>query len=110
MKKWRLYALAFPLLLGGASAALAEGVVSELWRGHHGEARLLAVDPRDGSAWAYVGRSVLHYDAAGSLVKQLTQYDCVLALAVDPNDSSVWLSSAVTPELVHLAADGTELW
>jgi hypothetical protein len=72
MNRYLVFLLACLALLLGASLALAEGIVAEVYRSPHGWPGQYAVDPADGSCWAISGTSVLHLDADGNLVRQYT--------------------------------------
>jgi hypothetical protein len=65
------------------------------------------VDPTDGSCWG-VGFWVFHLAADGSELSR-TDYGVYARLSLDTADHSLWLIDMYGGEVVHRAADGTEL-
>ncbi len=78
----------------------------------------VAVDPNDGSCWMTrsdgAGVSpcsqdgIWHWSVQGTLLWEARTFADPGAMSVDPSDGSVWLEDR--NQLVHLAADGTEVW
>ena len=68
----------------------------------------VAVNPNDGSFWVadYYHYQVAHLSASGVELRRIS-FTQPIAVAVDFEDGSCWVAD--TYEVVHLAADGTEL-
>jgi hypothetical protein len=104
-------------MLLGASLAVAEGIVAEVYRSPHGWPRRFAVDPSDGSVWGMSGTSVVHLDAEGNLVYQYTRARDPVGIALNVTDGSCWVADLgawdgtqyVGSALVRLTRDGAEL-
>jgi DNA-binding beta-propeller fold protein YncE len=96
----------------------ADGTV--LWAAELPEdGRAIAVNSTDGSCWVstYGGSSgtslVLHLSATGDQLwtSDASAFPFPLSLAVDSTDGSCWVADSGDPgRLVHLSADGTEVW
>ena len=111
--------------LGGGGALIhlsANG--TEIWREVYADQPwFVSVNPVDGSVWVSLQSRVAHIAADGSLVfARDVNMQCVIRLAVDPRDGSCW-AVGVGPDypavcekadpstsILHLAADGAELW
>ena len=116
MDKIRLGTLLTLLALTCAGTALGATV----WRSPFGAAYSVAVNSADGTVWAATGGSVMHLTAAGDIISQTDGFYQPRSLAVNPTDGSCWVADDhILPigagqteygAVVHLAADGTEVW
>jgi DNA-binding beta-propeller fold protein YncE len=80
---------------------------AELWHGGSSAGySLLAVAP-DSSLWYTDGAGTAHIGADGTpILPDLSLSGC---LAVEPSDSSCWVASSATREVVRFAPDGTQI-
>jgi DNA-binding beta-propeller fold protein YncE len=92
-----------------ASTPAAGEEISLLWRSPFGNPRAVAVSLTDGRCWAATGDSVMRLSASDVLRGQTDGFSSALGLAVCP-DSSCWVADTYRDQVVHLAANGTELW
>jgi len=76
----------------------------ELWR--LSEARLVALNDSDGSAWMAVAGELVHVSSGHDELHRLPVPDQTLAL--DPSDNSLWVVDE--RKIAHVGADGTALW
>jgi hypothetical protein len=70
----------------------------------------LAVNPNDGSFWAGGGSLLVHLAEDGTALSQATYSESIGSVSVSPADGSCWATSFYGRMVVHLAADGAELW
>ncbi|MFB3882733.1 MAG: S-layer homology domain-containing protein [Armatimonadota bacterium] len=124
--KWTRYLLILAVLsVSSAVTSNAEEVV-EASRTAFGDVRGVAVNPTDSSVWVAAGGSIMHLAADGSIIDQFDGFTAPGAtggivpagsIAVNATDGSCWFGDYYDPiaypetpsELVHLAADGTQL-
>lgn len=118
--RWHAGAIAVPAVLAltmgchsPAAAVLAEDV-RDTWRSPFGAPHSVAVNPADGSCWALTGASVMHLAADGTVLKQIDGFwqatGVIPYLSVNPRDGSCWVPDMSHNQIVHLAADGAEIW
>ncbi len=80
----------------------------------------LSVDPRDGSLWIPDRKEVVHVARDGSELWRGGEFEWASSVSADPRDGSCWVADAGIWDaamgvwqgscVVHLAADGRELW
>jgi hypothetical protein len=103
-----------------ARAHLAPDGTELSWAEGHGPGSIASGD-NDGAYWAiertdfpFVSWIIEHRAADDSLLwsSAWDQYGAIGPVAVDPRDDSLWAAhyESAIPQLVHLAADGAELW
>jgi DNA-binding beta-propeller fold protein YncE len=94
-----------------------------LWAGHTFAGPLaVSVNPTDGSCWVAntYGDQIVHLAADGTELWRGGGFYYPCSVSADPNDDSCWVADAgdwddgldqyVGSAVVHLGADGTELW
>jgi len=88
----------------------------ELWRGSFKYVRSLGVNSSDGSCWVALwgemtgGVAHLAPDGARLPGWSADLYQHVVAVSVNLTDGSCWVSAYEPDEVIHLAAEGRELW
>jgi PKD repeat protein len=89
------------LAADGTELARVEGVTT---------VRAVSANLQDHSCWAADWGSglLLHVSAEGAGLLQTSDYGTPWEVAVNPSDGSCWVATA--DWLLHLSADGTELW
>ncbi len=111
--------LALLLCLAAPSPTLAETVV-EAWRGGGFLCTLsVSVNPSDGSCWVGIGEynfidydnsAVVRLSANGNHLWRREDFNGPVSLSANPNDDSCWVVDNCNDQVVHLAADGAQLW
>jgi DNA-binding beta-propeller fold protein YncE len=73
---------------------------------------IIVVDPNNGNVWAGLPNEgqVVKLDSSGNPLLKIDGFPAPASIAVDPNDSSVWIADFASSSLVHLTADGVELF
>lgn len=68
----------------------------------------LAINPKDGSAWAtfmYPG-TVAKFSYSGEVLCVVNDFDKPYGVTIDPADNSVWVTDIGRSELTHISPDG----
>lgn len=89
----------------------AYGNIIRRYRGYR--TSVIAVDPNNGSVWVGLPNEgqVVKLNSNGEIVLRVEGFSFPASIAVDPRDSSIWVADGQpTPSLVHLAANGIELF
>ena len=84
--------------------------VGEAWRSPFGTPVSVSVDSTDGSCWAATGSSVMHLAAGATILSQSSGFWTPGGVAANPSDGSCWVADSQNHQVVHLAADGSEVW
>ncbi len=84
--------------------------IEEVWRGPFGVPRSLSVNPTDSSVWAATGSTIMHIAADGTVLNNLVGFANPNCVSVNSADGSCWVADRHNRQVVHLSAEGTELW
>jgi len=111
--------LCFILCLAACPAPAEE--VIEAWRSPFGTPLAVSLNRTDGSCWAATGNSVMHLADNGVILSQTNGFRNAIwlgpddeafaaSLSANSTDGSCWVADTYHNQVVHLAADGSELW
>jgi hypothetical protein len=82
----------------------------ELWRGgSFPSPRSISVNPSDGSCWVAIDMAIVRLANDGTELLRLGGIDAQ-SVSVNASDGSCWTTDRQKAQVVHLAADGSELW
>ncbi len=70
----------------------------------------ISVNPSDGSCWVGCTDQVVHFASTGQILWSSSTVGPASVVSVNSADGSCWVSDPWDDQILHLSAEGTELW